>query len=59
MGTGSSQRHISQSQSSLGGNVPAGNNRGGTFRGEFSGGEFAGHLIFALSHSSETVKIGK
>ena len=33
MGTGSRQRHISQSQASLEGNVPGGNNRGGTFRG--------------------------
>ena len=43
MGTGSRQRHISQSQASLGGNVPGGNNRGGTSQGEFSGGEFPGH----------------
>ena len=43
VGTGSRQRHISQSQASLGWNFPGGNNRGGTFRGEFSGGEIAGH----------------
>ena len=43
VGTGSRQQHISQSQASLWGNVPGGNNRGGTFRGGFSVGECAGH----------------
>ena len=46
--TGSRQRHISQSQASLGWNFPGGNSWGGTFRGEFSGGEFAGHHNFPV-----------
>ena len=37
MGTGSRQRHISQSKAFLGGNVPGENNGGETFRGEYSG----------------------
>ena len=43
MGTGSRQRHISQSQASLGGMF-----RVETTGGVFSGGKFAGHLLFNL-----------
>ena len=52
MGTGSRQRHISQSQASLWGNVPGGNNRGGTFRAGFSGGEYTGHIFIILTSAA-------